>query len=39
VYADWFPDGKYPAHSLAVVAALAKPELSVEIEGIVAVPE
>ncbi|MEV5128416.1 RidA family protein [Streptomyces decoyicus] len=39
VYADWYPEGNFPAHSLAVVLALAKPELSVEIEGIVAIPE
>jgi enamine deaminase RidA (YjgF/YER057c/UK114 family) len=39
VYARWFPDGVYPAHSLAVVEGLAKPELAVEIEGVAAVPE
>ncbi|MFP3988178.1 RidA family protein [Streptomyces sp. E11-3] len=38
VYAEWFAEGDYPAHSLAVVQALAKPELAVEIEGIVAIP-
>ncbi|MFI1969858.1 enamine deaminase RidA [Streptomyces cinnamoneus] len=37
-FAKWYPDGVYPAHTLAVVAGLAKPELAVEIEGIVAVP-
>ena len=39
VFADWFPDAAYPAHSAAVVAALASPELLVEIEAIVAVPQ
>jgi 2-iminobutanoate/2-iminopropanoate deaminase len=38
VFADWYPDGGVPAHSLAVVAALASPELLVEIEAVVAVP-
>ncbi|WP_131735653.1 RidA family protein [Actinomadura roseirufa] len=37
-FARWYPDGDWPAHSLAVVAALAAPELVVEIEGTVAVP-
>ncbi|MCC5476910.1 RidA family protein [Streptomyces barringtoniae] len=39
VYDRWYPDGVYPAHSLAVVEGLALPELAVEIEGIAAVPE
>ena len=38
VFARWYPDGDWPAHSLAVVAALAVPELTVEIEGMAAVP-
>lgn len=38
VFAAWYPDGGWPAHSLMVVAALAKPELTVEIEAVVAVP-
>ncbi|MFD1542048.1 RidA family protein [Nonomuraea guangzhouensis] len=38
VFASWYPGGDWPAHSLAVVAALAAPELTVEIEGIAAVP-
>ena len=38
VYAEWYPDGSYPGHSLAVVSALARPDLLVETEGIVAVP-
>lgn len=33
VYAEWFPGGDYPGHSLAVVQALAGPTLAVEIEG------
>lgn len=37
-YAQWYPEGDYPSHSLAVVAALARPDLLVETEGIVAVP-
>jgi len=32
-YAQWFPDGVYPGHSLAVVTALADPRLCFEIEG------
>lgn len=38
VFARWYPDGDWPAHSLMVVAALAMPELTVEIEATVAVP-
>jgi len=38
VFARWFPDGAFPGHSLAVVAALASPQLFVEIEGWAAVP-
>jgi 2-iminobutanoate/2-iminopropanoate deaminase len=34
----WYPDGSPPAHSLAVVSALASPELLVEIEAVLAVP-
>jgi len=34
----WYPDGDVPAHSLAVVAALADPALAVEIEAVLAVP-
>ncbi|MEU7834885.1 RidA family protein [Nonomuraea sp. NPDC049129] len=37
VFAEWYPDGDVPAHSLAVVAALASPELTVEIEAVIAV--
>jgi enamine deaminase RidA (YjgF/YER057c/UK114 family) len=35
--ATWYPSGDRPAHSLIVVAALAAPELTVEIEAMVAV--
>lgn len=38
VFADWFPEGDYPGHSLAVVAALIKPEVLIELEGWAAVP-
>lgn len=38
VFATWYPDGDWPAHSLTVVAALAAPELTVEIEAVAAVP-
>lgn len=38
-FARWFPDNAYCGHSLAVVAALAKPGLRFEIEGWVAVPQ
>lgn len=34
----WFPDGDWPAQTLVVVAALAAPELAVEIEAVAAVP-
>lgn len=37
VFADWYPDGSVPAHTLAVVAGLAAPELLIEIEAVVAV--
>ncbi|MGP3965747.1 hypothetical protein ACTWPT_58370 [Nonomuraea sp. 3N208] len=36
VFADWYPDGDVPAHSLAVVSALASPEFTVEVEAVVA---
>lgn len=38
VFAVWYPDGWVPAHSLAVVTALADPELLIEIEAVAAVP-
>ncbi|MFI7044922.1 RidA family protein [Streptosporangium sandarakinum] len=37
-FGRWFPDGDWPAQSLAVVAALAAPELAVEVEAVAAVP-
>ncbi|MEV4365116.1 RidA family protein [Nonomuraea sp. NPDC051941] len=37
-FAKWYPDGDWPAHSLAVVTALADPALTVEIEGVAALP-
>lgn len=33
IYGLWYPDGDVPGHSLAIVSALAKPELLIEIEG------
>ncbi|GAA3012208.1 RidA family protein [Streptosporangium longisporum] len=38
VFARWFPEGDWPAHSLIVVAALAAPGLLIEVEAIAAVP-
>ncbi|MFD9896458.1 RidA family protein [Amycolatopsis sp. NPDC059027] len=38
VFSRWFPDGDWPTHSMIVVAALAKPELLVEVEALAAVP-
>ena len=37
-FAKWFPDGDFPAQTLAVVAALAGPDYAVEVEAIAAVP-
>ncbi|MFF0310380.1 RidA family protein [Streptosporangium sp. NPDC004379] len=37
-FGRWFPDGDWPAQSLAVVAALAAPEFAVEVEAVAAVP-
>lgn len=39
VFERWFPAGDWPAHSLIVAAALATPELAVEIEAVAAVPK
>lgn len=39
VYARWFPDGTYPAHSLAKVSALVRPDLLVEIEAVAHIPK
>jgi len=33
VYSDWFPDGDYPANTVALVAGLAAPPMLIEIEG------
>ncbi|WP_037067852.1 RidA family protein [Pseudonocardia acaciae] len=38
-FASWFPGRDWPAHSLAVVAALARPDIVVEIEAVAAVPD
>jgi 2-iminobutanoate/2-iminopropanoate deaminase len=38
IFSAWYPDGDWPAHSLMVVDSLATPELTVEIEGVAAVP-
>jgi len=38
VFPVWYPDGDVPAHTLAVVAGLAAPELLVEIEAVLAIP-
>lgn len=35
---EWFPAGDVPGHSLAIVSALAQPQLLVEIEGWIALP-
>ncbi|MGP3930262.1 RidA family protein [Nonomuraea sp. KM88] len=39
VYAAWFPDGDWPANSLIVAAALAAPDIVVEVEAVAVVPE
>jgi 2-iminobutanoate/2-iminopropanoate deaminase len=39
IFREWYPDGVYPTHSLAVVAALAAPEVALEVEAVVAVPD
>lgn len=38
-FAKWFPDGDFPAQTLAVVAALAAPGYTAEVEAVAAVPE
>ena len=38
VFAEWYPDGDFPANSLMVVAQLAAPEYVVEIEAVAAIP-
>ncbi|WP_410653937.1 RidA family protein [Amycolatopsis sp. lyj-112] len=37
-FGRWFPEGDFPAQSLAVVAALAAPEYTVEVEAVAAIP-
>lgn len=37
VFKEWFPNEDYPGHSLAVAAALIRPEIHVELEGWAAV--
>jgi 2-iminobutanoate/2-iminopropanoate deaminase len=37
-FAKWFPEGDFPAQTLAVVAALAGPDYAVEVEAVAAVP-
>ncbi|HSK24607.1 MAG TPA: Rid family hydrolase [Egicoccus sp.] len=39
IYERLYPDGGYPAHSLAKVSALAAPELLVEVEGMLLVED
>lgn len=38
VFARWYPDGDFPAHSAFAAAELAAPELLVELEAVIAVP-
>lgn len=38
LFERWFPNGDWPAHSLIVVAALATPEIIVEVEAVAAIP-
>ncbi|TDP93344.1 enamine deaminase RidA (YjgF/YER057c/UK114 family) [Leucobacter luti] len=38
ILSEWFPAGDLPGHSLAIVSALAQPQLLVEIEGWIALP-
>jgi enamine deaminase RidA (YjgF/YER057c/UK114 family) len=38
-FTRWFPEGDWPAQSLAIVAGLAAPEILVEVEAVAAVPE
>lgn len=38
VFARWYPEGDYPAHSAFAAAGLAAPELLIELEAVVAVP-
>lgn len=38
VFAEHYPDGRYPPHTLLVVSALAAPELKVEVSATARVP-
>lgn len=38
IFAEWFPGGDLPGHSLAIVAGLAQSHLLIEIEGWIALP-
>ena len=38
IFAEWYPDGDFPAHSLMVVTQLAAPQFAVEIEAVAAIP-
>lgn len=38
-FTRWYPAADWPAQSLIVVAALAKPELVVEVEALIAIPK
>lgn len=37
-FTRWFPHGDWPAHSLIVAAALARPDILVEVEAVAAIP-
>ncbi|RCG31432.1 RidA family protein [Sphaerisporangium album] len=37
-FARWYPNGGYPTNSIAVLAGLSTPELTVQIDGMAAVP-
>ncbi|WP_326568916.1 RidA family protein [Amycolatopsis rhabdoformis] len=37
-FVRWYPEGDWPAQSLIVVAALATPEILVEVEAMIAIP-
>jgi enamine deaminase RidA (YjgF/YER057c/UK114 family) len=34
LFAEYFPDGRYPAHTLVIVAGLSAPEHLIEIEAV-----
>lgn len=39
VYAEHFPNGKYPPNTLLIISGLVKPEMKVEISAIVRLPD